>query len=90
MASFAPIALAKGSSIKNTVLAPAFLAASRTAFLSTSVTPQGMPIITLGKYPNLKIFFVEAAAFSIKYFNICSVTSKSEITPFTRGLVAVM
>ena len=52
MGNFAPMAEAKGSSIKKTVLAPAFFAASLTAVLSTSVTPHGIPIITLGIFPN--------------------------------------
>ena len=37
----APIAAAIGSSIKTTSLAPANLAASSIALLSTSVTPEG-------------------------------------------------
>ena len=43
-----PMAAAIGSSIKNTALAPAFLAASSTARFSTSVTPAGIPITHRG------------------------------------------
>ena len=44
----APIAAAIGSSIKYARRAPAPRAASCTARLSTSVTSEGIPIITLG------------------------------------------
>ena len=46
---FAPIAAAIGSSIKCARLAPALRAASTTARRSTSVTPEGIPITTLGR-----------------------------------------
>jgi hypothetical protein len=51
-ASLAPMAAAIGSSMRNTSRAPAESVASRTAFFSTSVTPKGIPTITLG--PGLK------------------------------------
>ncbi|MNI82517.1 hypothetical protein D3C73_1392400 [compost metagenome] len=44
----APIAAASGSSIKNTDLAPEFLAASTTALFSTSVDCDGTHTITFG------------------------------------------
>ena len=43
----APMAAAIGSSMIRTLLAPAFLQDSRTARLSTAVTPDGMQIMTL-------------------------------------------
>ncbi len=43
----APIAAAIGSSMINTCLTPALSVTSRTAFLSTGVTPDGMQIVTL-------------------------------------------
>ena len=64
----APIAAAIGSSIKYTLLAPAFVAASITAFFSTSVTLDGMHIIILGANN------VFPPTLFIKYFNIFSVT----------------
>ena len=64
----APIAAAIGSSIKNTFLAPACIAASITAFFSTSVTLDGIQIIVLGA--NIVFPFT----LLIKYFNIFSVT----------------
>ena len=64
----APIAAAIGSSIKNTFLAPAWFAASITAFFSTSVTLDGMHIIVLGANNVLPFILF------IKYFNIFSVT----------------
>ena len=64
----APIAAAIGSSIRYTFLAPACVAASITAFFSTSVTCDGMHIIILGEKIVLPhILFM-------KYFNIFSVT----------------
>ena len=44
----APIAAAIGSSTRYASRAPAWIAASDTARLSTSVTPEGIPIITRG------------------------------------------
>ena len=64
----APIAAAIGSSIKYTFLAPACIAASITAFFSTSVTWDGTHIIILGA----NILFPHT--FPIKCFNIFSVT----------------
>ena len=66
----APIAAAKGSSIRLTLFAPEFLAASITALLSTSVACEGMQTITLGA----TIFFLPTAL-TINAFNIFSVTS---------------
>ena len=53
--SRAPMAAAIGSSIKNAILAPALSAASCTARFSTSVTPEGIPITTLGRERNPKV-----------------------------------
>ena len=64
----APIAAAIGSSIKYTFLAPASVAASITAFFSTSVTLDGIHIIILGA----NRFF--PPTFFMKYFSIFSVT----------------
>ena len=64
----APIAAAIGSSIKYTLLAPAWVAASITAFFSTSVTCEGIQIIILGANTNFP------HTLFIKYFNIFSVT----------------
>ena len=74
-----------GSSIKSTLFEPACLAASSTARRSTSVTPEGMQIIILGraKAP-------ERRAFLIKYLSIAAVTSKSAITPSFRGRTATI
>jgi len=47
--TFAPIAAARGSSIRYASRAPAFRAASRTARFSTDVTPAGTLIITSGR-----------------------------------------
>ena len=44
----APMAAAMGSSMMATLLDPAFWAASLTARRSTSVTPEGMQMTTLG------------------------------------------
>ena len=49
MGSPTPIAAAIGSSIKNTDLAPARSAESRTALFSTSVIPEGIAITILGR-----------------------------------------
>src|SRR3990167_7234941 len=48
MGILAPIAAAKGSSIKKAVLAPADKVASSIALFSTDVTPAGAQIITSG------------------------------------------
>ena len=64
----APIAAAIGSSIKYTFLAPASVAASITAFFSTSVTLYGIQIIILGANKLL------APTLFIKYLSIFSVT----------------
>ena len=49
MGTLAPIAAARGSSIRYASLAPALRAASRTARFSTEVTPAGTLIITSGR-----------------------------------------
>jgi len=78
------MAAATGSSIRYVFFAPALLLASRTALFSTSVTPLGTQIITLGLTSELP------TAFFIKYFNIFSVMSKSDITPSLKGLMATI
>ncbi len=82
----APIAAAIGSSIRWHSRAPALRAASCTAIFSTSVTPLGMPTTTRGRgiRPNL------SCTFWMKYLSICSVTSKSLITPSLSGRTATM
>ena len=80
----APIAAAIGSSIKYVLLAPACIAASITARFSTSVTPLGTQIITLGL--NIRLLHI----LSKKYLSIRSVILKSEITPSRRGRIATM
>ena len=82
-----PMAAAIGSSTKYTSRAPAFLAASSTARFSTSVTPDGIPITTRGRASTEKTF---SCTLRIKYFNISSVTSKSDTTPATKGRVATI
>ena len=47
--TFAPIAAARGSSMRYASRAPALSAASRTARFSTEVTPAGTLIITSGR-----------------------------------------
>ena len=47
--TLAPMAAARGSSIRNASFAPALRAASRTARFSTEVTPAGTEIITSGR-----------------------------------------
>lgn len=60
----APIAAAIGSSTMNTLLAPAFSAASLTARFSTAVTPDGMHIITLAFVKNvpLRAFLINSCS----------------------------
>ena len=81
----APIAAAIGSSIKCALRAPALSAASSTAIFSTSVVPLGIPITTLG----LAIMPNCGWTLPMKYLSICSVTSKSRITPSFNGLTAM-
>ena len=82
----APIAAAIGSSISRAHLAPALSAASRTARFSTSVTPLGMPISIRGR----GIMPTRSCTLRTKYLIICSVTSKSLITPSRSGRTAMM
>ena len=79
------MAAAMGSSMRLTYFAPALLAASLTAFLSTPVTPEGMQIITRTFASGA--FF---ATFFMKALSISAVMSKSAITPSLRGRTAVM
>ena len=82
----APIAAAIGSSIRRAHLAPAFRAASRTARFSTSVTPDGMPRTMRGRGMRP----IRSCTRCTKYLIICSVTSKSLMTPSRSGRIAMM
>ena len=82
MASPAPIAAASGSSIRCTERAPAARHASVRARCSTSVMPDGAHIITRGWAKRLPW------TRSMKWRSICSVTSKSAITPCRSGRTA--
>ena len=84
--SLAPMAAAIGSSMSSTSRAPAFLAASRAARVSTFVIPHGTPINTRGANKVL----VSWRTLFMKYANISSVTSKSEITPSFSGRTTSM
>ena len=66
--------------------APALSAASRTARFSTSVTPDGMPSSIRGR----GIRPTRSWTLSTKYLIICSVTSKSLMTPSRSGRTAMM
>ena len=70
ISSPAPIAAASGSSIRWTVFAPEFAAASITALLSTSVAWEGTHTITLGA-----LILLVPHAFLINSFSIFCVTS---------------
>ena len=80
----APIAAAIGSSIVKASRAPAPIEASITARFSTPVTPEGTQTTTRGRARRLD------RAARMKWRSICSVTSKSAITPSFSGRVAVM
>ncbi len=82
----APIAAAIGSSMRPAQRAPALRAASRTARFSTSVTPDGMPSSIRGR----AIVPTRSWTLSTKYLIICSVTSKSLMTPSRSGRTAMM
>ena len=82
----APIAAAIGSSMSPAQRAPALSAASRTARFSTSVTPDGMPSSIRGR----GIMPTRSWTLSTKYLIICSVTSKSLMTPSRSGRTAMM
>ena len=78
----APIAAAIGSSIRYAVRAPADRHASSTARFSTPVTPEGTHTTTRGCAQRFWW------TFWMKCLSICSVTSKSAITPSLSGLIA--
>ena len=76
----APIAAAVGSSKTYTSFPPVSLTTSKTALLSTSVTPLGTPTTTLKL-----LGFFSSNACCMKCCNISAVISKSEITPSCSG-----
>ncbi len=82
----APIAAAIGSSMRRAQRAPALRAASRTARFSTSVTPDGMPSTIRGRGMSP----IRSCTRWTKYLIICSVTSKSLMTPSRSGRMATM
>ena len=82
----APIAAAMGSSMRRAQRAPALSAASRTARFSTSVTPDGMPSSIRGRGMSP----IRSWTRFTKYLIICSVTSKSLMTPSRSGRTAMM
>ena len=82
----APIAAAIGSSISRAQRAPALSAASRTARFSTSVTPDGMPSSIRGRGMRP----TRSCTLFTKYLIICSVTSKSLMTPSRSGRTAMI
>src|SRR3972149_2566710 len=82
----APMAAAMGSSISRAQRAPALRAASRTARFSTSVTPDGMPSSMRGRGMSP----TRSCTLCTKYLIICSVTSKSLMTPSRSGRTAMM
>ena len=81
----APMAAAIGSSMTMTWRAPAFKLASRTARRSTSVTPDGMQMITRGRV-NMPL----PQAFLMKICSMLAVMSKSAMTPSFSGRTATM
>ena len=82
----APMAAAMGSSMRRAQRAPALRAASRTARRSTSVTPDGMPSSMRGRGTSP----TRSCTRWTKYLIICSVTSKSLMTPSRSGRIGVM
>ena len=80
----APIAAAIGSSIRKALRAPAERVASSTARFSTPVTPEGTQTTTRGCAQRFWW------TFWMKWRSICSVTSKSAITPSFSGRMALM
>ena len=80
----APIAAAIGSSIRYAWRAPAERVASSTARRSTPVTPDGTQTTTRGCANRFW------CTFWMKWRSICSVTSKSAITPSFSGRIAVI
>ena len=82
----APIAAAIGSSMRKTLDAPAASAASRIARRSTWVEPQGTQMMMRGLGENRR----ESCTFLMNCLIICSVTTKSAITPSFIGRMVVM
>ena len=82
----APMAAAIGSSIRNTWLAPAASADSLIARRSTWVEPQGTQMMMRG----LGASSVDGCTMRMNCLSICSVTSKSAITPSFIGRIASM
>ena len=80
----APMAAAIGSSIRKALRAPADSVASSTARFSTPVTPEGTQTTTRGCAQRFW------CTFWMKWRSICSVTSKSAITPSFSGRMALM
>ena len=80
----APIAAAIGSSIRYAWRAPAESVASSTARFSTPVTPEGTQTTTRGCAKRCW------CTFWMKWRSICSVTSKSAITPSFSGRIALI
>jgi hypothetical protein len=78
----APIAAANGSSIRCTSRAPADRDASSMARRSTSVIPDGAHITSRGRAHRV------ATTLARNWRNICSVTSKSAMTPWRSGRIA--
>jgi hypothetical protein len=78
----APIAAAMGSSMRYAWRAPAESVASSTARFSTPVTPDGTQTTTRGCAKRCW------CTFWMKCRSICSVTSKSAMTPSFKGLIA--
>ncbi len=83
----APIAAAIGSSISDTLSAPALVTASRIARRSTLVAPDGMQITTSG--PREKRLG-PPCALRMKCLIISSATSMSAMTPARSGLIVRM
>ena len=82
----APIAAAIGSSIKYTVDAPAASAASLIARRSTCVEPQGTQMMMRG----LGVKKLRGCTILMNCLIICSVMTKSAITPSFMGRMASM
>ena len=80
----APIAAAIGSSIRVAQRAPAEYVASSTARFSTPVTPLGTQMTTRGCAQRF------CMTLRMKCRSICSVTSKSAMTPSLSGRTALM
>ena len=81
----APIAAAIGSSISQTLRAPALSAASRIARRSTAVEPDGTQMIISGLAKRRRL-----CTLRMKRLIISSATSKSAMTPSRKGRMAVM